>query len=68
VIREADNGSPADPLIKQWREEVCMACGEKAVVITNTIDTPELTAYLTGHDYHAWPIQGLDPVAEDSAV
>ena len=60
IIREADNGAPADPLIKTWREDFRLATGTKITAIGATLDTPELAAYITGADYPAWP---ADPYA-----
>lgn len=55
IIREADNGKPADPLIKTWREDIRLATGAKISAIAQTADTPELAAYITGADYAVWP-------------
>jgi hypothetical protein len=60
IIREADNGAPADPLIKTWREDIRLATGTKVDAIAATADTAELAAYITGADYPAWP---ADPYA-----
>ena len=60
IIREADNGKEADPLIKIWRQDVRFAAGDKITAIGATLDTPELAAYITGADYPAWP---SDPYA-----
>jgi len=68
IIREADNGIPADPVIKTWREEIRLACGSKVYEIEQTTDTPVLAAYITGPDYPAWPADPYAPapVAADS--
>ena len=55
IIREADNGKPADPAIKQWRQDIRTATGVKVTAITQTADTAELAAYITGADYPVWP-------------
>lgn len=55
IIREADNGKPADPAIKQWRQDIRVATGVKVTAITQTADTAELAAYITGADYPVWP-------------
>ena len=60
IIREADNGKPADPLLKVWRQDVRFAAGEKITAIGATLDTPELAAYITGTNYPIWP---SDPYA-----
>jgi hypothetical protein len=60
IIREADNGAPADPLIKTWREDIRLATGTKIDAIEATATTDELAAYITGADYSAWP---ADPYA-----
>lgn len=60
IIREADNGKAADPLIKVWRQDVRFAAGDKITAIGATLDTPELAAYVTGADYATWP---SDPYA-----
>lgn len=57
VIREADNGTPVDPVIKQWREDVRLACGAKVAAIAATTDTAELAVYITDADYQVWPLQ-----------
>ena len=56
IIREADNGKPADPTIKTWREEIRLAAGSKNYEIEQTTTTEELATYITGPDYPAWPI------------
>lgn len=55
IIREADNGKPADPAIKQWRQDIRTATGAKITAITQTADTDALAAYITGADYPVWP-------------
>lgn len=60
IIREADNGIPADPAIKSWREAIRLSCGSKVYEIEQTTDTPALAAYITGPDYPVWP---ADPYA-----
>jgi hypothetical protein len=67
IIREADNGKPADPLIKIWRQDVRFAAGEKITAIGATLDTPELAAYITGPDYPVWPSDPYAPVEPASA-
>ena len=61
IIREADNGKPADPVLKTWREMVRLAAGSKVYEIEHTADTAALAAYVTGPDYSAWPSQDAVP-------
>ena len=61
IIREADNGKAADPVLKTWREEVRLAAGSKVFEIKQTADTPALAAYITGADYPAWPVDPYAP-------
>lgn len=67
IIREADNGIPADPAIKSWREAIRLSCGSKVYEIEQTTDTPALAAYITGLDYPTWPADPYAPapVADD---
>ena len=58
IIREADNGTPADPDLKAWREAIRVAAGTKNAAIEATADTDALAAYITGTDYPVWPSQG----------
>jgi hypothetical protein len=60
IIRETDNGTVIDPKIKDWREQLRLACNEKVLYIGTTNDTPELAAYITGAVYPVWP---SDPYA-----
>jgi hypothetical protein len=55
IIREADNGKAADPVLKTWREDIRLATGVKVTAIRDTDDTDELAAYITGPDYPVWP-------------
>jgi len=55
IIREADNGKVADPALKQWRQDIRIATGEKISAIQSTVDTPALASYITGSVYSAWP-------------
>ena len=55
IIREADNGKPADAAIKQWRQDIRTATGVKVTAIEQTADTAALAAYITGADYPVWP-------------
>ena len=62
IIREADNGKPADPTLKAWREDIRLATGQKNAEINATLDTPALAAYITGADYPVWPVDPYAPV------
>lgn len=55
IIREADNGVPADASIKTWRETVRLTSGSKVFEIEATTTTDELAAYVTSPAYAAWP-------------
>jgi hypothetical protein len=70
IIREADNGKAADPVLKTWREEIRLAAGSKVYKIDQTADTDALAAYITGADYPAWPVDPYAPVpaAEDEVA
>ena len=70
IIREADNGKAADPVLKTWREEIRLAAGSKVYEIGQTTDTDALAAYITGADYPAWPVDPYAPVpaADEEAV
>jgi hypothetical protein len=67
IIREADNGKVADPVLKTWREDIRLATGVKVTAIRDTADTDALAAYITGPDYPAWPADPYapQPVAEE---
>ena len=69
IIREADNGKAADPLLKTWREDIRLATGVKVTAIRDTLDTDALAAYITGADYPVWPADPYapQPVAEEPA-
>lgn len=68
IIREADNGKPADPLLKTWREDIRLATGAKVTAIRETVDTPALAAYITGADYPVWPRDPYSPVPADAEL
>lgn len=67
IIREADNGKLADPVIKTWREDIRLATGTKNAAITATPDTDALAAYITGADYSVWPIDPYAPIPDGNA-
>ena len=62
IIREADNGKIADPLLKTWREDIRLAAGSKVAAIKETIDTDALAAYVTGQNYPIWPSDPYAPI------
>ena len=62
IIREADNGKAADPALKQLREDIRLATGQKNAAIKATTDTAELAAYITGTEYPVWPSDSPAPV------
>jgi len=68
IIREADNGKAADPVLKTWREEIRLAAGSKVYEIGQTTDTDALAAYITGADYPAWPVDPYAPVPAQEAA
>lgn len=67
IIREADNGTPADPALKAWRESIRTATGDKVTAIEATATTDQLAAYITGVDYPAWPVDPSAPAAPEPA-
>ena len=71
IIRGADNGKAADPAIKTWRENIRLATGTKITAITETADTDELAAYITGAEYPVWPSDSdssVSPAPDDGVV
>jgi len=70
IIREADNGKAADPVLKTWREDIRLATGVKVGVIRDTLDTDDLAAYITGANYPVWPADPYapQPVADDTVL
>lgn len=66
IIREADNGKPADPAIKAWREDIRLATGVKVTAIKQTADTDALAAYITSAAYSTWPNNSDVPIAPPS--
>jgi len=67
IIREADNGKPADAALKQWREDIRTASGVKITAIAATADTAELATYITSADYSTWPSDPYAPVVDAPA-
>ena len=68
IIREVDNGRAPDAAIKTWREDIRLASGVKITAIRDTVDTPELAAYITGTEYPVWPRDPYSPVPAEFAV
>lgn len=68
IIREADNGKPADPALKTWREDIRLAAGQKIAAIKATVDSASLAAYITGADYPVWPRDPYAPVLDEPAA
>ena len=63
VIREADNGTPVDPPLRGWREDIRLATGEKVSTIESTLDTEELADYITSSGYIVWPSDPYTPTS-----
>jgi len=55
IIREADNGRPVASGVKDEREAIRQASGQKNQAIAATTTTDELAQYITGSDYPVWP-------------
>lgn len=55
IIREADNGRPTASGVKDEREAIRQAAGQKNQAIAATVTTDELAQYITGSDYPVWP-------------
>lgn len=63
VVREMDNGTPTPSGLKEWRQEIRYACGEKLSAIDLTTNTDQLAEYITyvtpsggaPTDYNYWP-------------
>jgi hypothetical protein len=49
-------------LLKQLREDIRLATGQKNAAIEATADTAELAAYITGTEYPVWPSDSPAPV------
>lgn len=65
IVREADNGTVIDPVIKADRQKIRELAGTKITAIEATTTTPELAAYITSPDYPNWsteepPVSGSD--------
>ena len=55
IIRESDNGRPTASGVKEEREAIRQAAGEKNQAIAATATTDELAQYITGSLYPVWP-------------
>ena len=55
VIREADNGTVIDPVIKAWRESVRVACSDKLAAAIACETTEALAIYAGSDEYNTWP-------------
>lgn len=55
IVRELDDGTPADPDTKSWRGLIRSACQTKINSIKATQTTDELCAYIRSTDYTQWP-------------
>ena len=67
IVREADNGTVIDPVVKENRQKIRLLAGTKIAAIEATTDTPSLAAYITGPDYSNWateepPTSGSDSI------
>lgn len=67
IIREADNGKVADPVLKTWREDIRLATGTKITAIRDTVDTERLASYITGAEYPVWPSDPYAPAPPEPA-
>lgn len=66
IVREADNGTPIDPLIKTHRQKIRELAGVKITAIEATADTAALATYITGSDYPNWSTEDPTPSGSDS--
>ena len=55
IVRQIDDGTPADPTIVTWRQEIRGAAAQKVGDIQATTTTDELATYITGSGYPVWP-------------
>lgn len=78
VVREADNGKAMPSGIKEWRQSIRLACGDKITMLNLTKTTDELANYVTytspsggaPSDYNYWPSQSqtFSPTVDNSAT
>lgn len=71
-IRQIDNGTVVDPIIKQERQAIRTSCETKVAAIEATTTTDELAAYITSSAYSTWtvveaPLVAEEPVTEEVA-
>jgi hypothetical protein len=57
--READNGTPVDPALKSWRQNMRNSCNEKILFIGTLNNVPEIESYIKGTNYKQWPSNGM---------
>ncbi|RPJ31965.1 MAG: hypothetical protein EHM17_14525 [Verrucomicrobiaceae bacterium] len=57
IVREFDDGTPADADTKTWRQLIRTTCANKNDSIEATTDTDELAQFITGPLYPVWPTQ-----------
>ena len=55
IVRQIDDGTPADPLVVSWRQQIRGAAAQKVSDIQATSTTDELAQYITGSGYPVWP-------------
>jgi hypothetical protein len=55
IVREADDGTPADADTKTWRQSIRNSCAGKISAIEATATTDELATFITGPEYPIWP-------------
>lgn len=55
IIRQIDDGTPADPLVVSWRQQIRVAAAQKVTSLQSTATTDELAQYVTGSGYPMWP-------------
>lgn len=56
IVRQIESGIETPPETLLYRQALRAACGDKVAQINATKTTDELVAYLTGADYHVWPV------------
>lgn len=68
IIREADNGKPADASLKAWREAIRQATGAKITAIKQTATTAALATYVTSAEYSNWPGDPNTPIQPSVSI
>lgn len=61
IIRQSDDGTPADPLVVGWRQNIRQAAADKVSQIKLTTTTDELATYVTSSAYSTWPSVNPEP-------